>query len=281
MDRNTPHKIIPNASVLNTLQAMRKLALEGRKDLEVIGLVHKICAGVAEGDYTGEVLAIYYWVCQNIRYIRDPDGVEMVKTPRKVLDMRSGDCDDIALLLAAMCMAAGNPVDFVVAGFAPGTLSHVFCAVRTPYGHMVLDPVANRVTDKMITDAKVWKIYPVTSGNSQMDAGIGELQHTAPGGGNLYSVYDYLKGKFDYFEASSKTIPATGQYRKVKVNGLGLVPEQMAAALPVDAVKIGEGIVAKGIVATKGKTSSPIKFNWDMLWGALIGGALVRLWSQK
>lgn len=118
--------------------------------MEIRTLVEKICSGLQAGDYAGEILACYYWVCQNIRYMRDPHEVELVKEPIVVLRSRSGDCDDASVLLAAMLMAAGNECRFVLISFNPQKIpSHVFCAVKTPTGFLPLDPVANRVTRDM------------------------------------------------------------------------------------------------------------------------------------
>lgn len=281
MNSNTPHTVIPNATTATTVRAMKKLANEGKQNLDVRRKVEEICSGLASGDYTSEVLAIYYWVTSNIRYVRDPDDVEMVKTADQILKTGTGDCDDLAILLAAMCMAAGNPCDFVLVGFHPGSLSHVYCAVRTPWGRMVLDPVANRITKRMLGDVKNIKVVPVTSGPGVMDAGIGNLPHVAANGGNLYSVYDYHTGKFDYYEAPAKPVPATGQYRKPrKVQSLGIVPEEFAAALPSNARKIGSGTQARGMIATR-VGGFDFKPNKDIIIGALFGAALMRVFMSR
>jgi len=122
--------------------------------LEIRRLVEQICSGLQSGDYAGEILACYYWVCQNIRYMRDPQEVELVKEPIVLLRTRSGDCDDAAVLLASMLMACGNECRFVLISFNPQKIpSHVFCAVKTPAGFLPLDPVANRVTRDMWSKA--------------------------------------------------------------------------------------------------------------------------------
>jgi predicted transglutaminase-like cysteine proteinase len=151
MDRNTPAQRLPRPSLELVVRWMRKFALKGSNDLSILQAVKTICAGVQPGDYASEILAIYYWVCANIRYMRDPFDTEMVSEPDQILKVRSGDCDDIATLLAAMLMAAGNRCSFRLAAFtSPPTPSHVFVVVHTPAGVIVLDPVANRDTRKML-----------------------------------------------------------------------------------------------------------------------------------
>ncbi len=281
MNSQTPHKVIPNANMGQTVRVMKQLANQGKKNLEVRRLVEEICQGIAQGDYTSEVLAIYYWYCQNIRYLRDPDGVEMVKTADQIIKTRAADCDEATVLLAAMCMAAGNPCDLVVVGFRPGSLSHVYCAVRTPYGRMILDPVANRVTDEMLGDIKAAKVEPITQGAGVMDAGIGDLPHVAPMGGNIFSVYDYHRGVYDYYEAPSKPIPATGKYRAPsKKTPLGAAPESFAAALPSGSKKIGSGPNARGMIASTGrKARFPV--SRDLVMGLVFGGLLVYGWNRR
>jgi hypothetical protein len=281
MKSSTPHKLIPNADVTQTVKAMGQLANSGKKDPDIVDLVSRICQDLAQGDYSSEVLAIYYWVCQNIRYIRDPDDVELLKTPRKILQTKSGDCDDMSILLAAMCMTAGNPVDFCLAGFSPGALSHVYCAVRTPAGHLVLDPVANRSTGSMLKDIKHMQIVRLTVGDGVMDAGIGALPHIGPGGGNLYSVYDYHSGTYDYYEAEHKPIPSTGSQRlSASKSPLGIVPEDIAAALPSGAKKVGNGEEARGMIATDGRKQE-LASNKSFFLGVVGGLSFAWFWNRR
>jgi len=155
LDKHTPISSVENPRLVDVTDAMRRFAHKGKEDLEVRGLVEEICRGLQQGDYVGEALACYYWVCQNIRYLRDISGVEFVKEPRKTIETRTGDCDDMATLLAAMLMSCGNTCRFVLVGFKAKTPpSHVFVEVLTPNGPVALDPVANRETQQMLQRAK-------------------------------------------------------------------------------------------------------------------------------
>jgi transglutaminase-like putative cysteine protease len=141
---------------------MVEFAHRGKQDLEVRRLCEVICEDLAQGDYAGECLAIYYWVCQNIRYMRDIHDVEFVKEPGQLIKTRAGDCDDMATLLAAMLMAMGNTCDFVLAHFhGDATPSHVYVRVHSPSGPIVLDPVANRDTGKMLGELTNHTVVPV------------------------------------------------------------------------------------------------------------------------
>lgn len=146
---------LDDPTLADVLGWMAAFAREGREDIEIISLVRKVCAKLASGDYAGECLAVYYWVCKHIRYMRDPFNVEMVQKPSRTLVEQAGDCDDMATLLAAMFMACGNKCRFVAVGFVAGAPpTHVFCEVITPRGVIVFDPVANRDTAKMLKSVK-------------------------------------------------------------------------------------------------------------------------------
>lgn len=66
----------------------------------------------------------------------------------------------------------------------------------------------------------------------------------------IYSVYDYDKGRYRYFEGLAGT-PATGFFRKARMSPIkgSHVPESFAVALPADARLVGEGLMPKGYVA--------------------------------
>jgi predicted transglutaminase-like cysteine proteinase len=290
MNRHTPTRTVLDASMITTLRSMRELAQRGKKDLEVRALVEQLNADVAEGDYASELLAIYYWVTQNVRYMRDIDGVEFLKTPRKLLETRSGDCDDIATLLAAMFMAAGNPVQFAVASFKPGkpVFSHVFVEVLTPHGPVIFDPVANRDTKKMLTTMRFKGTFPVSQGPGTVDAGVGAAPHVGEvTGGNVYSVFDYHRGLYDYFEAPTGALPATGRYRKpIAVSRFGIAPESMAAPLPSGARKVGSGERPRGMIAHSSTGFGALMPIDQRSLGLVVVGAGLgilgyRMWSQR
>jgi Transglutaminase-like superfamily len=56
--------------------------------------------------------ALRAWVQDNIYYIPDPDGLESVRFPLQTLQRGAGDCDDMALLLAALASSVGFKTRF-------------------------------------------------------------------------------------------------------------------------------------------------------------------------
>jgi len=56
-------------------------------------------------DFVGEIRSIFDWVRRNIRFFKDIDGVETLRTAREILTIRGGDCDDInAVLLPSLLL---------------------------------------------------------------------------------------------------------------------------------------------------------------------------------
>lgn len=158
---------VPNPRLSDIVQNMAKFAIDGGRSPKIILLAQEIVKGVTSGDYASEVLAIHYWVCQHIRYIPDPTNVELVKDPQRLIETGSGDCDDIATLCAALLMAIGKHAAFMLVAFKGAPLpSHVFAVVQTPNGWVPVDPVANRVTARMMTEATNKWLVPIADGSA-------------------------------------------------------------------------------------------------------------------
>lgn len=77
----------------------------------------------------------------------------------------------------------------------------------------------------------------------------------------IFSVYDYDKKRFRYYDALAGT-PATGFFRKARTSSIkgSFVPESFAVLLPADAKPIGEGSMPKGYIAEdpRGLASPPL-----------------------
>lgn len=71
-----------------------------------------------------EIVQIHRFVRDDIRYIKDIDGVETLHSPLRVLQYRAGDCDDKTILTSALLAAIGFKVRIVAVG-PPGIFCHV------------------------------------------------------------------------------------------------------------------------------------------------------------
>ncbi len=142
-----------------TIDAMSRAALGiyGAGSARIRELAVEIINGekggpaVAERDKRGEVTAIHEWVKSHLRYVSDPTWYEFVTYPETLAFERpDGDCDDHAVLEAALLGAIGMPTRFVTYSFRGNTApSHVALQVLLPAppgskqaaGWMTLDPI--------------------------------------------------------------------------------------------------------------------------------------------
>lgn len=152
-----PYIDLPPPTPQETLRVMRKLALDAQGDVALRELAEKITSGLIDKDYVSEYAAVLNWVRKNVRYVRDPVTIEQVKTPRAVLETRSGDCDDKAVLISALIGHLGGRSRFSAGAFkrAPSgrpILAHVWCEAHDPASNawIVLDPVPGRRVHQML-----------------------------------------------------------------------------------------------------------------------------------
>lgn len=138
-------QVVPYQGTDDTVRHMRALALGAQTSWPLRRLVEELCRGLRGKCYLSELAALFYFVCENVRYQRDPRTVELVKTPEATLATGVGDCDDIATLIAALALLSGSEARYVTAGFRPdGVHTHVFAEALEPRTKrwVTLDPVA-------------------------------------------------------------------------------------------------------------------------------------------
>jgi hypothetical protein len=133
---------------LRTVTRMKALIRAGARDFYVRQKAIDILLErrVRAKDFLGEIRALFEWVRRNVRYTKDPFRVEVLHSPRRMLELRAGDCDDVTVLLGAMLMAVGHPVRLVVVGpdpLRPRLFSHVYLEVRYRDRWLPLDATAS------------------------------------------------------------------------------------------------------------------------------------------
>lgn len=133
------------AGVRDTLNLMSKIVRAGKKHPEVRQVAVDLVNGFRQKDWMREISALFDFVQNRIRYVRDIRGVETLHTPEKVLENEQGDCDDKSILLASLLEAIGHPTRFVAIGFSPGNFSHVLVETKVNNRWLALEttePVA-------------------------------------------------------------------------------------------------------------------------------------------
>ncbi|MGH8489132.1 MAG: transglutaminase-like domain-containing protein [Gammaproteobacteria bacterium] len=129
-------KTIPSgyAGTLKTVQHIIGLIKQGAKDFHVRQSAIDILLqrAVRPKDYLGEIKSLFEWVQQHVRYTKDTFRVEVLHSAKRMLQLRAGDCDDMAILLGAMLESVGHPVRLALSGPDPlrqDLFSHIYLEV--------------------------------------------------------------------------------------------------------------------------------------------------------
>ena len=137
------------AGTLVTARIIARMIREGAKDFIVrqraiqIFRVYRVPAK----DRFGEICSLFDWVRRNIRYTRDIFRVELLHTPRRMIELKAGDCDDMTILLGSMLLSTGHPIRLVLVGFRPNRphlYSHIYLEVLVRDRWLALDATMER-----------------------------------------------------------------------------------------------------------------------------------------
>lgn len=144
-----PHSelaLIPSGvdGVRATLAKMVSLAREYRRHPLIRELAEEVIEHVPARDRPGNVRALWQFVRRFIKYVPDIRNVETLHTPIRLLKNRAGDCDDQALLLAALLESVGQGTRFVAMGFQRGRYSHVLAETWLGGGWVPLETTVER-----------------------------------------------------------------------------------------------------------------------------------------
>lgn len=128
-----------------TTRHIARLIREGARDLCVRRKALAIFAAyrVPPKDFRGEIVALFDWVRQHVRYTRDIYRVELLHSARRMLSILAGDCDDMVVLLGAMLESTGHPVRLVIVGSNPrrrDLFTHIYLEVKHRGRWIALDP---------------------------------------------------------------------------------------------------------------------------------------------
>lgn len=110
---------------MQTLRKMRQIVNLSLADPVVIEAARAIVedAGVLGRDQLGKYLALRQWQEEHLQFLPDPIGMELLSTPRYMIQrvrqsqFVSGDCDDGAILGAALGKAVGLRAKFRALSF--------------------------------------------------------------------------------------------------------------------------------------------------------------------
>jgi len=184
--------------VMHSLSAMTK-AVKGPRGATsplVRLTAERVVERIAAKDYLSEVLAVRYWCNSKLPYLRDPMNVEWMRDPqglieemaraavyagapppRNIFDVAAlaalhprgvarCDCDEFAMLVAALGLNLGAKAEFVTVGFGqrPEPHSHVFTCLA-PKGDglwVACDPVAGTKEAFMLSNAASYDTHDLS-----------------------------------------------------------------------------------------------------------------------
>lgn len=116
-----------------TLFRMRDLVRESLFRPQVRDLALNIVCQSRARDYSGQALAIREWIEEHFMFVRDPNGIELLRSPADMVralqtrPMIQGDCDDAAVLTAALGRSVGMRAKLTAVAFIDE---------RTPFTHV-------------------------------------------------------------------------------------------------------------------------------------------------
>jgi len=129
--------------IMDTLSHMQRLTNRAITNELIRAQAVRAIEHCHKNDKPCQAASLLAWVKRSMLFVRDPHGVEALHDPIAVARVIQagrkpyGDCDDMAMYLAALLKSVGIPVAFRVAGFMGKPYSHVY--VEGP-GGMKLDP---------------------------------------------------------------------------------------------------------------------------------------------
>lgn len=134
---------IPNgaAGVFTTAAAMRQLINAYKTDIEIRTTAANLVFLTPEKNDLAEVEALFNFVRDNIRYLKDVYAVETLTTPDRTLQLGYGDCDDQVVLLGSLLESIGYPTKIVLTGYGdPGIFEHVYLQTLIQNQWIDMDP---------------------------------------------------------------------------------------------------------------------------------------------
>lgn len=128
-----------------TIQTMILFATDIPSDVRNLAVT--LCKKFQAGDFK-QARRLYEYVRDEITYVYDPRNVEEVQRPEITLKLHAGDCDDKAVLLAALLLSIGFETCFFIADTNnDGYPDHVYVGVHLPGAPEIYKPLPNKILD--------------------------------------------------------------------------------------------------------------------------------------
>ena len=138
-------------SGVQTASLIKKQSQEYKTDPKLRGLAVSVVRNVNHNDYLGQVNAVYNFVKNNVKFVRDIAGIETLQSPWVTLPEQysnkgigAGDCDDQSLLIISMLQSIGfQGIKLRVVNYLPTDMEyrHIYAIVNIGGKDYAIDTV--------------------------------------------------------------------------------------------------------------------------------------------
>jgi len=95
--------------------------------------------------------SIFTYVLENVRYKIDPDGVQYIKSPARLLRDKEGDCKSFSIFIAACLHCLNIPHAFRFVNFdGSNQYSHVYVVAKDEQNRMIIIDPVDRINEDTI-----------------------------------------------------------------------------------------------------------------------------------
>ena len=138
MNRKTRKLLKRSGNQYDTIRLMKQIA--HKPDPYILDLALDMLDKFP-GNRVKQLHGAFEDVFSKTRFIKDPDQVQQIRTPNRLIREGVGNCVDYATFLASMCMALRIPCTFKMVSFGPDqNFSHIYTVTSTS-PRIYLDPV--------------------------------------------------------------------------------------------------------------------------------------------
>lgn len=187
---------------------------------------------------------IWYWIKSNIRYQRDPQGVQWIKSPAKTIQDGFGDCKTYSIVTMSILHHLGIKAFFRFTSYKPEKpLHHVYVVIPHQNKEIIIDAVWHSFNAEKLPIIKKRDIMPDIyeiagiddiAGYDDVIAGIGELN-----GGTNTEIKNELLIMRDFLTKNAKS----GDEKKIIQNvvdtfGTPIFEESLISAIEQSEMKL-------------------------------------------
>jgi hypothetical protein len=279
-----------DAGVAQTIDQMRGLVDEALRDPSILRTAKDIVRGVPAFDDFSEARALYDWVRSNIRFTKDPVNKETLYPPAEMLQIRSGDCDDISMLLGTLLMAVGYPARLLTVAANGDEFSHVYVEGQIDGQWIPMDPARSDsqfgVAPPAFTRARWWSLSDTSQGDLRGLLGnYPRFKSHVSGMGSYGSVNRHrTMGDAASGDITSSTIATVDQgFADIIRASQGMPASPFSYSSGPYAsfqTAYSPGMIPAGYAAPQPAIALSGSSNW-LLWGALLVGAAMMFGGHR